>query len=505
MTKKVFSKAVAAVLVAAMCMVMVFTGAVSAASKSATCTVTGGSYEVGAKDSFVIAEVTFASSDEFTAGSFVATGSGLTLVECSPAVDMGGDAPEVYINVSNKKVLFAGFTESATNDIKSYSSLTLILKFTVSDGQSLEKAAAGKTWTVNVTDIDITNTAEDTYTTPNTSGSIHVHNYGSATTANGIKTTTCSICGATKAEVVSTTGLSSNTLADTKYASLTFDKEGNTVLNALIPSSKLPAGKVYFIYSYKGDDAEKVTATAVDAGTDASGNHLFPCAGDAGVGRISRQVTGNFVVVNGNTVTVSAEWTYSIKQYAETLASTGTATEKNYAKALVNYGYETTKILGYDTSAYTTTHYDITNWSLPASKSAEKVGNDPDWTIAGVSVKTGFKPKMNIKFNAATVANKDTVTIQIKDGSKVLYFKEIATDLLTNEGNGKYTYVLSDVPTKYLTGEIIIGAKKGSDTSAMTIKYSYGRYAKARVDKDADDADVFQALMNWAYYLGQAF
>ncbi len=507
MTKKVFSKAIAVAVIAAMCMVAVFTGAVSAENRTATCTVTGSAYDVGAKDSYVTAEVTFASGTAFTAGSFTVAATGLTFVDCSVAQSTGGDAPEVYLNVSNSKVLFAGFTESATNDIKSYTSLTLVLKFTVNSAQSVEQAAAGTSWTVNVTGIDITNTAEETYTTANANGTIHVHNYGSASTANNITTTTCSICGATHAEVAETTGLTENTLAATKKANVSFTATGDTVLNALVEKSVIDAGAyddVYFIYQYKGDATEPIKATSVSAGTvNLSGTdyYVFPCTGDAGIGRISRNYKGNFVTVKGSTVTVSADWEYSILAYAQTLMTEGSAAEQNYAKALINYGYYTTDALGYDTADYTGAPLSLADAALPASKSAVATGTDGDWNIAGISVTTGFKPKMNIRFNAATLSNKDTVTIKVTASDKLVYFKEVATSALT--GTGSDTYILSDIPTKYLNGDIVIGAKASGTESAKTIAYSYGKYAKARQGKA--DANVFQALINWAYYLGQAF
>lgn len=507
MTKKVFTKAIAVAVIAAMCMVAVFTGAVSATARTATCTVTGYKYDVGAKDSYVVAEVEFESGTAFTAGSFSVAATGLTFVDCSVAQSTGGDAPEIYLNVSNSKVLFAGFTESATNDIKSYTSLTLVLKFTVNNYQSVEKAPAGTSWTVNITGIDITNTAEESYTTANANGSIHVHNFTGATTANNITTTTCSICGETHAEVADTTGLTTNALADVKKANVSFTATGDTVLNALVAKTTLDAGaydNVYFIYSYKGDSAEPITGTSESAGTvtlSGTDYYVFPCYGDAGIGRISRSYSGNFVAVKGSTVTMSADWEYSILQYAMALKSEGTAAEQNYAKALINYGYYTAGILNMDTTAYTSAPETLAQQGVAGSKTAGTTGTDGNWNISGISVTTGFKPKMNIKFNAATLANEDTVTIQVTANDKIVYFKEVAVSALT--GADSNVYILSDIPTKYLTGDIVIGAKASGTASAKTVTYSYGRYAKAREGKA--DANVFKALMNWAYYLGAAF
>lgn len=519
MTKRVISKAIAIMLVASMCLVAVFTGAVSAETRSATCTVTGKGYDVGARDSLVYANVTFQSSTAFTAGTFEVAAEGLTLVDCSPAVENDGNQPNVKLNVSNKRVLFYGFSESADNDIKSYTDLTLVLKFTINNG-SLYNSAAGTQWNVTVSNINITNVAEETYTTPNATNTdkapIHVHNYTGASENGSFTTKTCSICGAKHAEVTNTTGLGSNNLKDSAAANVTFDETGYTVLNALLPDS-VAVDNVYFIYHYTVDEngvnTEK-TGTAVSAGTvtyNGTTYHVFPCGRNGGIGRISRDVTGNFVVVNGSTVTISKPWTYSIQEYCKALSG-GSYGEKhqNYAKALLNYGYWTTDALvkkgqtSYNTDKATygdNMPISLTHFELPASKAAVVDGTDDNWNLdRGLSVTTGFKPKMNIKFTAATAENMDTITVQVKDGTEVVYYKEIATSIIKSNSN---TYVLSDVPTKYLVGDIVIGAKKNGADSNKTITYSYAKYARAR--QGQGDANVFQSLMDYASYLKAAF
>lgn len=515
MTKRVFSKAIAIMLVASMCLVAVFTGAVSAETRNATCTVTGKGYDVGAKDSLVYADVTFHSDTAFTAGSFEVAAEGLTLVDCSPAVENDGNQPNVKLNVLNKRVLFYGFDESADNDFKYYNDLTLVLKFTINNG-SLYNSAAGTKWDVTVSNINITNVAEETYTTANatntTEAPIHVHNYTGASENGSFTTKTCSICGATHAEVTDPTSLGSNDLRTNAAANVTFDEAGYTVLNALLPDS-VAVDNVYFIYHYTVDEngvnTEK-TGTAVSAGTvtyNGTTYHVFPCGRNGGIGRISRDVTGNFVVVNGSTVTISALWSYSIQKYCKALID-GSYGEKhqNYAKALLNYGYYTaqalvnkgetsynTDVTSYGTMPQSITHYDLSG----VNKASDNVGVDDNWKLSGVSVTTGFKPKMNLKFSALDV---DTITIQVKKDTKVVYYKEIAKEIITANDN---TYVLSDVPTKYLVGDIVIGAKKNGSDSDKTITYSYAKYAKARANKS--DANVFQSLMDYAYYLSVAF
>ena len=491
MSKKTISKVIAVVCVMALCFTAVFTGAVSADARTATATVTGSSYYQGDKASYVSAEVTFTSATAFTAGSLTFSATGLTLIDCSTATE----GVHVYVNPANSKVLFAGFSESATNDIVSFTELKLVAKFSINAG-ALSAQAAGTTWTVTAGSITITNTAEETYTCANASGTIHVHNFNGATNTTGNVTThACSVagCSEVETEISDTSALTTNALADTKKAVLAFTNDGDTVLNALVQKSLVDAyDNVYFTYSYQTNDdlGNNVTETATSkengvknvSGTD---YYVFPCGRNGGVGRMGRNITGNFIAVSGGTTTISADWEYSVKAYLETLISSGSAAEQNYAKSLWNFGKYTAEFAGL-ADVFGDAKTGVDNWTLPTSKAAVATGSD-SWTLSGVSVTTGYKPKMNLTFNTSGL----NATVKVYDSGELVYSKEVA---LTGA-----TLTVSDIPTKYLTGDIEIGVKN----SAKTISYSFGKYAKARSTKS--DAAVFQWMMNYAYYLNQAF
>jgi hypothetical protein len=492
MTKKTFLKVIAAVLVMAFCFTTVFTGVVSAESRSATCSVSGYSYNEGAKDSYVTAEVTFTSATEFTAGSFTVAATGLSLVDCTTATE----GVHVYVNPANGKILFAGFSESTDNDIISFTSLTLLVKFTVTAG-ALDAQAAGTTWTVNVTGIDVTNVAEEAYDVDNASGIIHVHKFDGGSDVSGkITTTHCSVddCTAVSTEVNNDGTLGANSLEGSpKKAFLSFTKDGDTVLNALVAKSAVDAyDDVYFVYTYVDDiSGQNITVTATSTKTgikniDGTDYYIFPCGRNGGVGRMGRNITGNFIAVEGGNATISGDWEYSIKAYLETLIASGSTAHQNYAKALWNFGKYTAN------AAHLTADYalfgddqDVADWTLPTGKAVATLSDD--WTLSGVSVTTGYKPKMNLRFNADGL----NATVKVYDNGELVYSKEVA---LT--GN---TLTVSDIPTKYLIGDIEIGVKN----SIKTISYSFGKYANARQGKD--DADVFQSMMNYAYYLNEAF
>ena len=532
MTKKTFSKVIAAVLVTAMCITAVFTGTVSAASKTADCTVVGRGYDAGNTD-YLAADVTISSAAEFVAGTFtVSCDEGLVFLDASVAQSNTGNIPEVYMNVSNNKVLFAGFKANANSDMHSFEELKLVLKFTVASG-SIASLASGS-WNVTLSDIDITNVDEDIYSvnsgsnaaTTGAGAAIHIHAYGEPVENNGIETYECSICHAKKNVIVSAP-VGTNELATDRYANVTFTADGDTVLNALVAKSAVDAlgGTTYFTYSYKDDDPYPKTATSIASGTveyDTVKYYVFPCGKNGGIGRINRSIKGNFINVQaGGATTISADWEYSIKDYAVRLITDGAEAEvgtkayknANYAKALWNYGYYTTvqlnnnaeDVASYNDNGGDPIIYDIAHFALPTSKNPKKVGSDSNWSLLSGKVTTGFKPKMALKFNAATVSNFAKITIEVKDGGDLVYSKEVSlSGIAFNDDGTTKTYEISDIPTKYLVDDIIIGVKDSNDVaSEMTIEYSFGRYAKARADKS--DANVFQSMMDYSKYLNEAF
>lgn len=503
MTKKTFSKVIAAVLVASLCLAAVFTASVSA--ETATCTVTGNSYNlgtVGAGTDYVLYEVNFTSSSAFVAGSFTLNvPSGLTFVDCSAkASSVNGYTPNVYINVGANKVLFAGFSESASNDIRSFTSLDLVLKFAPST------VAAGTQWTVSVQNITITNAAEASYACSNASATSHIHDFGAwSSPSNGIETRTCSVCSAVDKRVASGASVSPNNLANTVYANLTFTADGDTVLNALVPKATYEAlgGTTYFAYKYKDDDGDMKSATSTTTGLVTYNNaqyYSFPCGKNGGIGRMSRPIEGNFINV-GSSTTVSALWSKSIKAYLDGtngLITSGTTAQQNYAKALWNYGYYTTKHLtettdffDADLANYTGGEKSVADWGDYASLSKTAGGDRTQ--ISKIDVKTGFKPSIRM---ALKTGGNVTVSAYSNTDHDTLVYKKTIQNTTANT-----YFTISDIPTKYLTGDIVI------EVGSYSITYSFGRYAKALYAKSTTATNTLAAkwMMNYSYYLSQAF
>ncbi|MBO7520582.1 MAG: hypothetical protein J6T73_07380 [Clostridia bacterium] len=515
MTKKTISKVIAMVCVAALCLTAVFTGAVSAAEQNATCTVKGWGYDVGARDGYVTFEVTFASNSDFVAGSFNVSGSNLTFVDCEAATLMDGEQPKVYFNVSNSKVLFAAFTEDADPNFNADGSLTLLLKF--APATRISECVAGTTWNITVSNIDLTNVNEDSYTcadASSTANPAHIHNFNQTpVTAGGATTTKCQYCDAVKTEI---TDASSVTVDDTlapageRAASILFAADGDTVLQALLPKATVDAhGDVYFVYTFVDADGTKTATSQKSADTikipgDATDYYAFSCGRNGGVGRMARDIVGNFITVDGSSVAMSEEWRYSIKSYAEYLIANGTDKQKDYAKALWNYGYYTTEQLAAPGAAYADsytadlelytggakTDFSVANYDLPATSAPETSGGK---LVAGAKVTTGFKPKMTLRFDSAPNATVSVKAYSGEAGSTALVYSKDTENVTGTE------FVISDIPTKYLTGDIVVEA------NGKTFTYGFGRYAKARVSKTADDRNVFNWMMQYAYYLGRAF
>ena len=516
MTKKTFSKIIAAVLVVSLCFTAVFTGVVSA-DEGLTCTVVGSQYDYGDTNSYVTAQVTFESSTAFTAGTFTASAPGLSLTDCEVVTKEGDDAnPKLYLNVSANKILFAGFEEDSTNEFRAYTSLTLLLKYTINAGK-LETTAKGTSWIVSISGVSVTSEDEKTYASPSVSttvaNSIHVHNYTGETTVNNIKTTTCSVCGKTHTQIVSTNNLEGNDLAENKGAVVTFTDEGDTVLNALVLKSEVDKyAQVYFVYSYKTDAAAMITETSEKLdGTvtkDAQVYYAFPLNKNTGIGRMGRPVVGNFIGIAKTTgaQTISDEITFSIKDYAERIIDGSyTDEQKNFAKSLWNYGKYTAEFIGLqDATDYFSGDAKVVtgNW-VGSATAPETTGNDGKWKLKAAKVITGYKPTLKLSFtNSAGTGVPtaiDSITIKVEDNGDLVYHKTIALSVMATE-NSRKVYYLSDIPTKYLGKDVKITAN-GSTQETL---YGFGRYAQSRINNGSvgsTEKNILQAMMNYSKYI----
>ena len=147
-----------------------------AAAPTAVCTVTAAGYNVGTADYYIGADVTFSSEDSFTAGLFTVEAKGLTLTDCTVASCSGGEAPEINADYDKSKILFTGFGDSDIDDFRSYTSLTLTLKFTV-DGD----AQPGDEKSILIKNINIANVDEQKFVTADTQLTLdeqHIHSVG---------------------------------------------------------------------------------------------------------------------------------------------------------------------------------------------------------------------------------------------------------------------------------------------------------------------------------------
>ena len=146
-----------------------------AQAPTAVCTVSVSEQNAGTDDYYVEADVTFESEDEFTAGLFSVEAEDLTLTDCTVKSATGGDAPEVQFEADKNKVIFTGFSNSTEYDFRSYTSLTLTLKFELNDG------ATGTTRKVAVKNITLANIDEVKFVTADAEGTAqdaHTHTLG---------------------------------------------------------------------------------------------------------------------------------------------------------------------------------------------------------------------------------------------------------------------------------------------------------------------------------------
>ena len=165
-------KLLALFLVLPLVVAMIICVSFSAGATAPTAACTVAVSETGAGTDYrVVADVTFQSESEFTAGIFAVEATGLTLDSCETKECVGGEAPVIYIAPEKNKVIFAGFSESTENDIRSYTKLILTLKFAVS-------GEIGGDISVAIKNISIANADEEKFTTADASGTLHVHTAG---------------------------------------------------------------------------------------------------------------------------------------------------------------------------------------------------------------------------------------------------------------------------------------------------------------------------------------
>ena len=148
---------------------------VNAAAPTAVCAVLVSECNVGTDDYYVEADVKFTSSTEFTAGYFSVKADDLTLTGASAKNAVGGNAPEVQFEASTNKVIFTGFSNSTENDFRSYTSLTLTLKFKLNDGATSD---VRKVAIKNICIADIDEVKFVTADAEGTADTGHVHTLG---------------------------------------------------------------------------------------------------------------------------------------------------------------------------------------------------------------------------------------------------------------------------------------------------------------------------------------
>ena len=230
---------------------------VSAAAPTATCTVEVAGYNAGTQDYYIAADVTFESDKPFTAGLFAIEAQGLKFTECTVADAVGGAVPEIYADYDLNKVIFTGFDDSANNDFRSYTKLTLTLKFTEAEG-----AQIGTEYTVIIKDINISNYDEEKYVTANAQGTLeaqHVHTAGDSWEKDATDHwKVCTGCGETfdKAEHTYDTAVTAPTCTEGGYTTYTCTVCG---------------------YSYTGDETAATGHTLGDWLSDEE-NHWKVCS-----------------------------------------------------------------------------------------------------------------------------------------------------------------------------------------------------------------------------------
>ena len=255
---------------------------VSAEAPVAACAVSVSEYNIGADNYYVAADVAFTSNTEFTAGLFTVEAEDLTLTDCTVKSCIGGDSPEVQFEASKNKVIFTGFSNSTENDFKSYTSLTLTLKFSLNDG------ATGTARKVTVKDINIANVDEVKFVTADASGTAdagHTHTLGSTWEKDAYNH--WKICGSCGEKVDN----AAHTFGEGVVTAPTCTKGGYTTYTCTVCE-----------YSYTDNETAPTDHTVGDWISDMT-DHWHVCTGCAVVMDKAAHISGDWIIDTPATTT----------------------------------------------------------------------------------------------------------------------------------------------------------------------------------------------------------
>ena len=512
MSKKSFAKIISTILVFVLCVGVCFVGTVAAQNKTAKYTIAGDTYFNGAQ--FATAKVTFTSEDAFIAGRFtVNSDSALDFYDASvvSAVQNGTVVyPKVYSNINNNKVLFQGFSDSDTQDMSGFTSITLLLKFVPNGIQT------GKEYNVSLSNVEITD--EESVAIYGATGTveskIHIHTFAD---------NKCTFCGYENIDVeydpngdYTKNDLVGN--AGENVTTVTFATDGSIDLNLWVAKNKIDSvtsngERIFFVYVDVDGNVDYILTKGTDI-VNGTESYLFNYTYSKGVKAIADGISGNFIVVDSSNKIVSCSDTItaSVKDYCYyVLKGDYTDLEKDYCEALLNYAAAAQIFTDYKADDLANAQLEANGFvagypvatDLPQTTTAEiKNGEGANWSVPMVNVSLDIKPTIRFAFSFEDGVNYKNAVITFESASVK---KTISGDKLIAfryDSSIYYRYDLSEIPAKALREDITITVE-GSDKQVI---YGIPRYVKARNKNGAQNAkDVCNAMLNYSDALKAAF
>ncbi len=491
MSKKLLNKVISAILVLAICSTA-FLGCVVSAADVGTVNVAVSSAVLEEGTKVATSKVTISSEAEFVAGIFtVSATDGLKLSDAS----INNDGWYVQCNTTNNKVLFQAWTD-ADLTVAPATSAEITLTFDAT-------MVAGTNYEVSVTELDITNITEDTYTVgTNTAGNLHIHKYEEEGEVIGNVTVYECIagCGATISQLnekvdiddVRNTEEGKNDLNNSASLNITFTQNGDLTLNFL--NSEV-ADNTY-VAVLDGDNSVEKLLTSGGKIDDLNAYQVAYTEG--GVKSIADEVKITFVKTDaeGKILSASEPYTTSVATYCTRVidAVTGyTDKEKNYCKALLNYGKAANDYFEYGSDAlagldnkYVDTYEDLELNALDTLYQDGSAG----WYFASANVIFENKPIVRLCVNVdKDVIEAGTIkfNVSIVDGEETVISKVVGVDGLveSNKKNRYYIYV-RDIPAKYYDATIDLTDNVTEDTETFG-KYSLETYAANMAETEVGD------------------
>ena len=501
MSKKLLNKVISAILVLAICSTAFLGCVVSAETYTGSYTIVGSAYAEAGE--FADAKVKIKSENAFVAGIFtVDADSALdfyTAKVVAATTKEGAEKlyPDIHTNSDNNKILFQGFNDDGTG-LTEYTEIEVLLTFKTTS------LVAGKEYSVNIKDIDVTDIKEAVYSITGDAGFVHVHKYNDGVVEGDITRYTCTKCDAVKTETTKSdvklediTGEDNGlTEVEGAGAAITFAPNGDIALDFV---TVVPEGAT--VYLAQVDEEGNITKLTSTDGK-ISGKDAFQNFYAGGVKTIADSINASFVVADseGNLVSKSATVSLSIADYCTTVIDEyPESDDAKYCKALLTYAKAASKYFDYESALadITDDKYVDNNPTFDYADDVTVNAGTNGWKLKSATISLKVKPTITLGFEIDK-AKLENIAIKVNIGNDHDFGK---LDLKYDEKKDRYYLEIVDIDAANVSKDIVVTVNGDTDDVA---EYSIKAYANRQKSKDADAAMLAHLLVVYSDALAAA-